>query len=137
MVPLGDVGDKVTEADFAFICDRHSNPDPYKAMLIPFDGTYDNQQGEVSVLVEKGKDQNSNLLQKWQNGYKYLFLTQKDKVTELMDYLKNAEASNINTVTLFFSGDFHGRLEKLNYITLDLSGFSGGLVALHAACQSN
>jgi hypothetical protein len=139
MVPVND--DKVNTAELAFVCERNAKTVKFDVTLIPFDGTYNNQQDEVGILIEQGTDQKLNLFQKWHNGYKYIFLTRKvrdeDKIDRLVEYLKETEGKGIGQVTVLFPGAFDGNPKILNRVVVDLSGFSNGINALHQACLSN
>jgi hypothetical protein len=45
--------DKVLIAELGFVCDRRNKAAQISATLIPFEGTYNNQQRDVVVWVEK------------------------------------------------------------------------------------
>ena len=58
-------------------------------ILIPFDGTFQNDQEVIPVLIQKNADQYvdpSDLLQNWKNGTEYIFLEAKDDVDELASF---------------------------------------------------
>jgi hypothetical protein len=126
--------DNVAELDFT--CDRHDTG-KIGAMLIPFEGTYDNQQDDVPVLVQKSAETTTpfDLSMKWRNGFKYIFLNDQDLMNKLTMYLKGNEANGTEYVHFFFSGDFNGRLDILNHMVINLSGFSDGFAALNTACK--
>jgi hypothetical protein len=54
-VPLDpDLG--ISTAEFVFECDGRSKAKPIDATIIPFKGTYNNQERKVSVLIEPARN---------------------------------------------------------------------------------
>jgi hypothetical protein len=129
--------DKILVAELGFTCDRRYKARQIGAMLIPFEGTYNNQQHDVSVLVEKTLHTitPSDLSQKWQNGFKYIFLNDQDLMDKLVTYLKINEVNGTKSAYFLFSGDPNGLPDILNHVDITLSGFSNGFAALDAACN--
>jgi len=125
-------GGTIKIAEFGFACDR---PGKIAATIIPFDGTYDNQQQSISVYIERSHDPTASphLTQQWGNGYKYIFLNGDDQVGALTNYLKAAQADGEEAVEVLFAGDFNGRTDVLK-IVIGLSNFSKGFSRLEAAC---
>ena len=68
------LNDKTATSELAFICDQRDKLTG--VILIPFDGTFENLQVVISVLVQKSADQldPSDLSQNWKNGIDYIFL---------------------------------------------------------------
>ena len=130
--------DKVLIAELGFTCDRRNMAGQIGATLIPFEGTYNNQQRDVLVLVEKTLHgiTPSDLSQKWHNGFKYIFLNDQDLLDELVTYLKTNELNGTKSVHFLFSGDFNGKSDILNHVEITLSGFSDGFSVLNTACKS-
>jgi hypothetical protein len=129
--------DKVLIAELGFMCDRRNKAGQIGATLIPFEGTYNNQQRDVRVLVEKTLHiiAPSDLSQTWHNGFKYIFLNDQDLLDKLVAYLKFNEANGTESVHFLFSGDFNGKPDILNHVEITLSGFSDGFAALNTACK--
>ena len=127
-------GEEIRFAEFGFHCER-KRLNEIGARLFPFQGTYDNQQQDVPVLIEpehNATDSNS-LVQKWINGFNYIYLNQPE-VGKLVKYLKQSEEDGVQSVNVLFSGDFNGHTEKLLKVVVELSGFSEGFVAFVKAC---
>jgi hypothetical protein len=131
--------DKVLIAKLGFTCDRRQKAGQIGATLIPFEGTYNNQQRDVVVLAEKSLHiiTPSDLSQKWHNGFKYIFVNEHNLMDELVMYLKTNEANGTQSVHFLFSGDFNGKSGILNHVDISLSGFSDGYAALNTACKAN
>jgi hypothetical protein len=129
--------DKILIAELGFTCDRQHKAGQIVATLIPFEGTYINQQRDVLVLVEKSLHiiTPSDLSQKWHNGFKYIFLNDQDLLDKLVTYLKINEANGTESVHFLFSGDFNGKPDILNHVDISLSGFSDGFAVLNTACK--
>ncbi len=119
--------DAIETASFGFSCDRRALSGKIGAMLLPFEGSYNNQQDEVPVLIERSSNQSpsTSLLQKWGNGYKYIFLSPAAEVKTLVEYLKTRQAEGTPFVDVIFSGDYNGRTEKLLKIAVSVSNFWG------------
>ncbi len=129
------MGDKVLTAELALTCNRQSKA--FGASLIPPEGTYHNQQRDVPVSVQKSADNviSSDLSQNWQNGFKYVFLDDQDKIQDLMSFLSKNERNGAGFVRFFFSGDFDGKPDALNHVVISLAGFSEGFARLNATCK--
>ena len=73
-VPLND---KIATSELGFICDQRNNSNVVGVILIPVDdGTFENRQRIIPVLIQKNKDRSdpSDLVQHWNNGTEYIFL---------------------------------------------------------------
>jgi len=136
-VPLDDT---IDIAQFGFNCARQSqSPGAIGASLFPFKNTYNNQEDKVKVLIEPARDpaNSAHLVQTWGNGYKYIFLNERDEVVTLIEYLKKSEAEGQELINVLFSGDFYGRTEPTNSVLMvgvSLSNFSEGYSNLEKAC---
>jgi hypothetical protein len=132
------VDDRVLVAELGFICDHRYKSGEIGATLIPFDGTYANQQHDVPVLVQKSPDHitPSDLSQRWSNGFNYIFLNDQELMGQLINYFKVNEVNSTKAVHFFFSGDFNGGIDILDHVVISLSGFSDGFAALSASCKS-
>ena len=76
------------------ICIEKNGSRNFGATLLPLEGTYENAQDEVVVLIHKGSYYVSpNLSQTWQNAHDYLFLDLQDEIDALVGYLKTNEAN--------------------------------------------
>src|ERR1700730_5701232 len=71
-VPLNN---KIATSELGFICDQRDKLKSMGVILMPFDGTFENKQHVIPVLIQKRSDQYdpSDLLQKWKNGTEYIF----------------------------------------------------------------
>jgi hypothetical protein len=74
-VPLND---KIATSELGFICDQ--NDKSIGVILIPVDGTFENRQRIIPVLIQKNKDRYdpSDLVQHWNNGTEYIFVESND-----------------------------------------------------------
>ena len=100
-VPLNN---KIATSELGFICDQRDKSRIVGVILIPFDGTFQNQQDVISVLIQKSSDQYdpSDLLQNWKNGNDYIFLESQDDVNELASFIKANETHGVKSVHFFF-----------------------------------
>ena len=134
--PLDD--NNVGTAELGFIRIEKNGSRNFGATLLPLEGTYENAQDEVVVLIHKGSYYaSSNLSQTWQNAHDYLFLNSQDEIDALVGYLKTNEANGEKSAYLSFSGDLFGRPAMLNVVTIDVSGFSSGFAAFQTACTNS
>jgi hypothetical protein len=122
-------GDRVVTSEIGFVCEGG-------VILIPYDGTFQNHQAEIPVVIQKADDQYdpSDLLQHWQTGIEYIFLQSKEEVDELASYLKTREAEGITSVHFFFPNDMDAGSQITNHIAIKVSGFSEGFRALQKSC---
>ena len=51
------VGNHLTTAELAIVCDKRDSSNSLGAMLIPFDWLFENQRETVPVLIEKNDDE--------------------------------------------------------------------------------
>lgn len=73
------LNNKIRTLELGYICDQRKNTKSAGVILIPFDGTFQSDQGVIPVLIQKNADQYdpSDLLQNWRNGAEYIFLESK------------------------------------------------------------
>ena len=79
-------------------------------MLIPLDGTFTRRQEAIPVAVQKTdkhSDQ-SDLMQRWENGPGYMFLESADEQEELARYLKDRETEGVKSVPTMIRSTFSG-----------------------------
>ena len=132
-IPLDN---KNATSELAFACDENDKSKSVGAILIPFEKTYENQDPDVTVLIQKNREQYepSDLSQEWRNGFDYIFLDSQDDVNALVSFLRANEGHGLKSVHFSFSGHADGSPERLNHIVINLSGFSDGFNALQTAC---
>ena len=136
-----DPGLGFSMAEFSFVCDKRSKIGNMDAVIFPFDGTYNNQETKVPVLIEPSRNPNSSnsFYREWGNGYKYIFLNQQDAVKALIEYLKTSQMDVEPFVNVLFSGDYYGRTEKpenMLRIVVGLSNFSDSYNIFVETCAS-
>jgi hypothetical protein len=125
-VPLND---KIATSELGFICDQKEKS--IGVILIPVNGTFENRQRIIPVLIQKNKDRYdpSDLLQHWKNGTEYIFFADK-----LASFLKANEADGAKSVHFFFPNDSDAGPQIANHIVVDVAGFSDGFSAIQKAC---
>jgi hypothetical protein len=96
---------KIATSELGFICDQ--NDKSIGVILIPVDGTFENRQRIIPVLIQKNKDRYdpSDLVQHWNNGTEYIFLDSNDDADKLASFLKANEADGVKSVHFFFPND--------------------------------
>jgi hypothetical protein len=126
---------EVATSELGFICDQddHSR---LVAILVPFDGTFENRRDVVPVIIRRRNDTPFDLLQKWKNGSEYIFLDTQDEVHELASFLKAEEADSEKSVHFYFPKDADAGLQNANHIVIDVSGFSDGFSTFQKTCAS-
>jgi hypothetical protein len=67
------VNNRAATSELAFV--RNPENKYVGVILIPFEGTFKNQQVDIAVVVQKNEDQyaDSDLFQHWKNGLDYIF----------------------------------------------------------------
>ena len=123
-------------SELGFICHQENKLSLVGVILIPFDGTFQNRQSVIPVLIQQNQDRydRSDLLQHWKNGTDYISLESEDDVDDLVLFLKAREADGVKSVHFFFPNDADASPQISNHIVIDVSGFSNGFVALIKAC---
>jgi hypothetical protein len=132
-VPLNN---KIATSELGFICDQRDKSKGVGVILIPFDGTFENRQNVVPVLIQKRSDRYnpSDLLQHWKNGTDYIFSDSKDDVDELSSFVKANETDGAKSVHFFFPNDLDTGSQRSNHIAINVSGFSDGFGAFQMGC---
>ena len=131
------VGDKTGTSELGFICDQENKF--VGAVLIPVDGTYQNHQAVIPVVIQKNEDEfdRSDLLQHCNNAIEYIFLEASEEQEQLATYLKDKESQGIKSVHFYFPNDLDAGPEILNHVTVDVSGFTHGVIAFQKACEQS
>ena len=129
------LNNEVATSELGFICDQGDHP-RLVAILVPFNGTFENLRDAVPVLIRRGSDNPFDLLQKWKNGNEYIFLDTKDEVRELASFLKAEETDSEKSTHFYFPKDADAGLQNANHIVIDVSGFSDGFSTFQKACAS-
>jgi hypothetical protein len=130
------VNNNIATSELGFVCDQTGKSKNAAVILIPFDGTFENKRGTVSVLIQKSVDQfdSSDLTQKWKNGTQYIFLESQEDANELASFLKANEAGGVRSVHFFFPNDPDGGPHTSIHIGINVLGFSDGFGAFQKAC---
>ena len=133
------LNNKTATSELGFICYQENKSTLVGTILIPFDGTFQNRQSVIPILIQKNKDQyhRSDLLQHWKNKTDYIFLESEDDVDELVSFLKAREADGVKSVHFFFSNDPDASPQISNHILINVSGFTDGFGAFQTACTSS
>jgi hypothetical protein len=126
---------EVATSELGFICEQGDYP-TLVAILVPFDGTFENWRDVVPVLIRRGSDNPFDLLQKWKNGKEYIFLDTKDEVRELASFLKAEETGSEKSTHFYFLKDAYAGLQNANHIVVDVWGFSDGFDVFQKTCAS-
>ncbi len=123
-------GDRVVTSELGFVCGGG-------AILIPFDGMFQNHQPKIPLVIQKDRDQNdpSDLLQHWHNAGEYIFVQSRDEVDELASFLKAREAEGAESVHLYFPNDLDAGRQITSHIAINVAGFSEGFEALQKSCE--
>jgi hypothetical protein len=135
-VPLND---KIATSELGFICDQRDKSNVVGVILIPVDGTFENRQRIIPVLIQKNKDRYdpSDLVQHWNNGTEYIFLESNDGADKLASFLKANEADGVKSVHFFFPNDSDAGPQIANHVVVDVSRFSDGFAAFKMACDKS
>ena len=133
------IDNKIATSELGFICDQRGKLDTVGIILVPFDGTFENRQKLIPVLIQKNKNEYdpSDLLQHWSNGTDYIFLESKDDVDELAAFLRTNETDGAKYVHFYFPNDPDSGPQISNHIVIGISGFSEGFAAFKASCAAS
>ena len=133
------LNNKIETLELGFICDQRKNSKSLGVILIPFDGTFQNDRNVVPVLIQKNADQYdpSDLLQNWNNGVEYIFSEAKDDVDGLVSFMKADEMDGAQSVYFIFPNDTSDGPQTSNHVAINVSGFSNGFDAFQMACASS
>ena len=126
---------RAATSELAFVCNPENKY--VGVILIPFEGTFKNQQEVIPVVIQKNEDQydHSDLLQHWKNGLDYIFSELPDEPDELASYLKDREAESVKSVHFYFPNDLGTSTQTTNHVIIDLAGFSDGVAAFTKLCE--
>ena len=133
------LNNKIETLELGFICDQRKSSKSLGVILIPFDGTFQNDRNVVPVLIQKNADQYdpSDLLQNWNNGVEYIFSEAKDDVDGLVSFMKADEMDGAKSVYFIFPNDTSDGPQTLNHVAINVSGFSNGFDGFRMACASS
>jgi hypothetical protein len=134
------VGNQLTTSELTIICEKREDSKFLGAILIPFDGTFENQHDTVPVLVQKNENQydHSDLLQKWQNGTNdYIFSGSKEDVDELTTFITASEANGVRSIHFFFPNDPEDGPQMSLHLAISVAGFSQASSAFQKACSTH
>ena len=128
------LNNKIATSELGFICDERNKI--AGVILIPFDGTFENTQDVIPVLIRKSADQldASDLSQKWKNGTEYIYSASEVDVDELASFLKASETNGGKSVHFFFPNDLGSGPQISSHVAINVSGFSDGFGAFEMAC---
>jgi len=78
------LNNKIATSELGLICNQKDKSKTVGAILVPFDGTFENHNDVIPVLNEKNEDRcdRSDLLRNWKNKAEYIFLESTDDVGE-------------------------------------------------------
>ena len=129
------VNNRAATSELAFVCDPENKY--VGVILIPFEGTFKNQQVVIPVVIQKNEDQydHSDLLQHWKNGLDYIFSDSPDEPDELASYLKAREAESVKSVHFYFPNDLDASTQTTNHMVVELAGFSSGVATFTSRCE--
>ena len=132
------INNQTATSELAFLCDQRNKMGVIGAILIPFDGTFENHQDPIPVSIQKKSDEydRSDLLQNWKNGSEFLFLDVPDDVADLIALLKEKGADSDKSVYFHFSGGLDNGQETSNHIAVDASGFAARFAEFEKGCTS-
>jgi hypothetical protein len=126
--------DRPAASQLAFVCNQEKKD---VAVLMPLDRTFSGRHEAIPVAIRKieEKSDQSDLMQRWENGPGYIFLEPPDEQEELAVYLKDREAEGVKSVHFYFPDDLDGSTPTTNHINIDLTGFSDGVSAFTKRCE--
>jgi hypothetical protein len=84
-------------------------------MIMPVESRYQNQTERVPVLVEPENRKSATttyLADEWDNGYKYLFLSDHEKVQKLVSFMEVVERTREKKVQFMIPSSYDGDLKK-------------------------
>ena len=127
--------DRTAASRLAFICNQEKKD--VAALLIPLEGTFASRHEAIPVAIQKIEKQSnqSDLMQRWENGPGYISLESPDDQEKLAIYLKDREAEGVKSVHFFFSNDLDAGPQTTNHIIIGLVGFSDGVAAFTKRCE--
>ena len=127
--------DRTAASQLAFICNQEKKD--VAVLLIPLDRIFVSRHEAIPVAVQKieEKSDQSDLMQRWENGRGYIFLESPDEQEELAIYLKAREAEGVKSVHFYFPNDLDASTRATNHIIIEPVGFSDGVAAFTKRCE--
>jgi hypothetical protein len=126
---------RTAASQLAFVCNQEKKD--VAVLLVPFDGTSASRHEATPVAIRKIEEQSdqSDLIQRWENGPGYIFLEPPDEQEELAIYLKDRETEGVKSVHFYFPNELDTNTLTTNHIVIDLAGFSEGVAAFTKRCE--
>jgi hypothetical protein len=127
--------DRTATSELAFVCNQENKD--VAVLLMPLDGTFTSRHEAIPVAIQKIEEQSdqSDLMQRWENGRGYIFLESPDEQEELATYLKDREVEGVKSVHFYFPNDLDASTQTTNHIIIELVGFSDGVAAFAKRCE--
>ena len=102
-------------SQLAFICNQEKKD--VAVLLIPLDRIFASRHEAIPVAVQKieEKSDQSDLMQRWENGRGYIFLESPDEQEELAIYLKDREAEGVKSIHFYFPNDLDASRQATNH----------------------
>ena len=127
--------DRTAASQLAFICNQEKKD--VAVLLIPRDRIFASRHEAIPVAVQKieEKSDQSDLMQRWENGRGYIFLESPDEQEELAIYLKDREAEGVKSIHFYFPNDLDASTQTTNHIIIEPVGFSDGVAAFTKRCE--
>ncbi len=127
--------DRTATSELAFVCNQENKD--VAVLLMPLDGTFASRHEAIPVAIQKIEAQSdqSDLMQRWENGPGYMFLEPPDEQEELATYLKDREAEGVTSIHFYFPKDLDAGTQTTNHIIIELVGFSDGVAAFTKRCE--
>ena len=115
--------DRTAASQLAFVCNQEKKD--VAVLLIPLEGTFASRHNAIPVAIQRIEERSnqSDLLQRWENGPGYMFLEPPDEQEELATYLKDREAEGVKAVHFYFPNDLNATTQTTDHIIIDLAGF--------------
>jgi hypothetical protein len=127
--------DRTAASQLAFVCNQVKKD--IAVLLIPLGGIFTSRHEAIPVAVQKSEKHSdqSDLMQRWENGPGYMFLESPDEQEELATYLKDREAEGVKSVHFYLPNDLDAGTQTTNDIIIELPGFSSGVAAFTNRCE--
>ena len=132
------INNQTVTSELGFLCDQRNRMGVIGAILVPFDGTFENRQDPIPVTIQKKSDvyDRPDLLQKWKNGNEFLFLEVPDDVADLVTLLKAKDAGSDRSIHFYFPNGSADQ-QTTNHITIDSSEFASKFEEFEKSCNSS
>jgi hypothetical protein len=129
--------DGTATSQLAFVCNQEKKD--VAVVLVPLAGTFASRHEAIPVAIQKIEEQSdqSDLMQRWENGPGYIFLESSDDQEELATYLKDRDAEGVKSVHFYFPNDLDADAQTTNHIVVNLAGFSDGVAAFTNRCEQS